>query len=116
MAYNEFLADRISNLFKSLSINFEEKKMFGGLCYMVDNKMCLGIMGDSLMARVGPEVYDTVLEHEECRLMEFTGRPLKGYVLVDEFAIDKETDLNYWVQLCLDYNPHAKASKKRNLK
>ncbi len=116
MAYNEFLADRISDLFNSLSISFVEKKMFGGLCYMVDNKMCLGIMGDSLMARVGPEVYSSALKQTGCHLMEFTGRPLKGYVLVDEHAIDNETDLNYWVKLCLDFNPHAKASKKKKLK
>ncbi len=116
MAYNEYLADQISNLLQSLSISYEEKKMFGGLCYMVDSKMCLGIMGDSLMARVGPEVYDAALQKEGCHLMEFTGRPLKGYVLVDGAVIDSDTQLKYWVQLCLDFNPFAKASKKRTSK
>ena len=114
MAYDEHLADRITDNLRSRSVAFEEKKMFGGVCYMVEDKMCLGIVDQALMARIAPERYESSLQKKGVRPMEFTGRPMKGYVFVDPIALDKEDDLNYWISLCLDFNPRARSSKKRS--
>ena len=113
MAYNEFLADRILQAFKDKGIEPEEKKMMGGICYMVNDKMCAGVIDDRLMARVGTEFYDEALKKKGCRSMDFTGRPMKGFVYVEPEGIDMEEDLAEWIQMCLDYNPLAKSSKKK---
>lgn len=113
MAYNEYLGDRIRLILKSKSINFFEKKMFGGLCFMVEEKMCVGIIKDEVMARIGIDSYQEALQKTGCNEMNFTGRAMKGYVFLNEDATDLEVDLEYWVQLALDFNPLAKASKKR---
>lgn len=116
MAYNEFLADRISQFFVEKGIPFEAKKMMGGLCYMVDDKMCVGVHKEEIMARINPEIYEEALQKEGCREMNFTGRAMKGFVFISDEAIDLDQDLYYWLQLALDFNPLAKASKKRKKK
>ena len=116
MAYNEFLADRISQFFNEKSVSFEAKKMMGGLCFMVDGKMCVGVNNDEVMARIDPEIYHESLNKPGCREMNFTGRPMKGFVFLTEEATDLDRDLNYWLQLSLDFNPKAKSSKKRKKK
>ena len=116
MAYNEFLADRVSQFFTEKSIPFEAKKMMGGLCFMVDGKMCVGVNRDEIMARIDPEIYEESLLKEGCREMNFTGRPMKGFVFLTDDATDLDTDLHNWLQLALDFNPKAKASKKRKKK
>ena len=113
MAYSEYLVDRVSHFFTEKSIPFQTKKMFGGLCFMVDGKMCVGVNVDEIMARINPDKYQESLLKEGCREMNFTGRPMKGFVFLTEEAIDLEEELNYWLQLALDFNPLAKASKKR---
>ena len=113
MTYDEHLADRISMVLKEKHISFEEKKMMGGLSFMVDNKMCIGVVNDKLMARIDPEIYEQSLKIEGCHEMDFTGRPMKGFVFVEPEAIDSDKDLEYWVKLCLDFNPKAKRSKKK---
>jgi TfoX/Sxy family transcriptional regulator of competence genes len=113
MAYDEYLAERVKGILKEKHIVFEEKKMMGGLCYMVDDKMCLGIVKNNLMARIGPEIYQEALQKKGCKEMDFTGRTMKGYVFVEPEGVDMEDDLNEWVQLCLDFNPKAKSSKKK---
>jgi TfoX/Sxy family transcriptional regulator of competence genes len=113
MAYDEFLAERIRAQLQRKKVAFEEKKMMGGLCYMVNDKMCAGVVKDQLMARIGPEAYNSAIEKQGCRPMDFTGRPMKGYVFVKPEAIDMEKDLAHWLQLCLDFNPLAVSSKKR---
>jgi hypothetical protein len=113
MAFNEHLAERVKKIFKDKRAKFEEKKMMGGLCFMINNKMCVGIVKDQLMARIAPEMYDEALKKEGCHEMDFTGRPMKGFVFVAPDGIDMDSDLEYWIQLCLDYNPKAKSSKKR---
>ena len=113
MAYNEFLADRIRFVLKDKGVRFEEKKMMGGLCFMVKDKMCAGVEKDKLMARIGPEAYEKSLSRKGCREMDFTGRPMKGFVFVEPEGIDTDQDLAYWVQLCLDFNPKAKSGKKK---
>ena len=122
MAYDEFLADRIRRFMKTKNANFFEKKMFGGLCFMVNDKMCCGLLfnkkkdTDFLMARIGEAATEAAMKREGAQPMDFTGRPMKGYAFVTPDGIDTEDDLEYWLQLCLDFNPFAKASKKRKPK
>lgn len=113
MAFSELLADRIRQVFREKKVAFIEKKMMGGLCFMVDSKMCVGIVKDELMARIGTDVYEDALQKEGVKEMNFTGRTMKGYVFVEPEAIDLDDDLEYWLQLALDFNPLAKASKKK---
>lgn len=113
MAYSEYLADRVRASLKSLNSTFEEKKMFGGMCFLVDEKMCVGIINDDLMVRVDPIDQDKFLKEKGCRIMDFTKRPMKGYLYVAPEGVDMDEDLDKWVQRCLDFNPKAKSSKKR---
>lgn len=118
MAYDEYLADRVRTILREKQIPFEEKKMMGGLCFMVDDKMCVGVDQDKrtaynrLMARVGEHAYLEALKRPGCKPFDITGKALKGFVLVEEEAIDLDPELEYWVQLSLDYNPLARRSKK----
>ncbi len=122
MAYDEFLADRIRNQLKEKKANFSELKMMGGLCFKLDNKMLCGIhidkkYGDSLlMARIGESVYIKELGKPNCLPMDLTGRPMKGYIFVTPDGFDSEDDLSYWLDLCIAFNPLAKASKSRKKK
>jgi TfoX/Sxy family transcriptional regulator of competence genes len=113
MAYNEFIADRIRRVLTHKNISFEEKKMMGGICFLVNDKMCVGLVKESLMARIDPDFHENALEKEFCREMDFTGRPMKGFVFVEAEGIDADPELEFWVQKCLDFNPKAKSSKKR---
>lgn len=113
MAYDQYLEERMGRIMASKKTDFEAKKMMGGLCYMVDDKMCFGIVGDQMMARISPDIYQESLAKEGCSEMNFTGRAMKGFVYLDGHAIDKEDDLEYWIDRCLDFNPLAKSSKKK---
>jgi len=113
MAYDEYLADRVRMVLREKGVTAEEKRMMGGLCFMVNDKMCAGIVDERLMARIAPEVYPEALRRPGCREMDFTGRPMKGFVFVEGDAIDRDEDLADWLQLCLDYNPRARSSKRR---
>lgn len=105
MAYNEFLADRVRGSLKQLQTAFGEKKMFGGLCFMVDDKMCVGIIKDDLMVRIDPDDQEDFLQEKTCRIMDFTQRPMKGYLYVTPEGVDLDEDLDKWVKRCLDFNP-----------
>lgn len=113
MAYDERLADRIRQVLAEKGVDAEEKKMFGGIAFMVDDKMCVGVVKEEVMARVGPEKHEEALKAEGARTMDFTKRPMKGFVFVQPEGVDQDDQLEMWVQWCLDYNPLAKASKKR---
>src|SRR6188472_2555254 len=115
MAYNENLADRIREALVDVP-KVSEKSMFGGVCIMVNNKMCVGVVKDEMMCRINPEQEETVLERAGCRAMDFTGRPMKGFVFVAEEGMKSNKDLMYWINLCLDFNKLAKASKKTRKK
>ncbi|NVO19047.1 MAG: TfoX/Sxy family protein [Bacteroidetes bacterium] len=112
MAYNEYLADRVKYLLSHKTRNFSEKKMMGGLAIMVEDKMCLGVIKNDLMARIDPENQDEAKKRQGCRDMDFTHRPMKGYIFVDPTGYDLDADLEYWVDLALEFNPKAKSSKK----
>ena len=118
MAYNEKLADRIREMISLTHKNVEEKTMFGGLCFMVNDKMCVGVEKDRLMVRLDPAKYDEVIEKEGCKPMDFTGKIMKGFVFVDTDVLTTKKNLEYWVRLALEFNkiarraPRAKSSKK----
>lgn len=113
MAYNEKLADMTRELISLTHKNVMEKAMFGGLCFMVNNKMALGVEKERLMVRLDPAKYDEVIEKEGCKPMDFTGKVMKGFVFVDAAVLATKKKLDYWVQLALEYNKVAKTSKKK---
>jgi TfoX/Sxy family transcriptional regulator of competence genes len=112
MAYDENLADRIREKLADIPL-IEEKAMMGGLTFMVNEKMCVGIIKDEMMCRIDPEIHDIVVEMTGCRTMDFTKRPMKGYVMIDEMGMRSQKEFDYWIGLALDYNKIAKSSKKR---
>ena len=114
MAYDEKLADRVREMIGNAGERSEEKKMFGGICFMVNDKMCAGVDKDRLMIRLDPKLAEQVVEMEGCTQMEMAGKAMKGFVLVDPAALGTKTKLKYWIGLALDYNPVARASKKKN--
>ena len=116
MAYNEKLADRTRELIALSHKNIEEKKMFGGLCFMVNDKMCIGVEMDRIMVRLDPEKYDEVIEKEGCEPMNFTGKIMKGFVFVNDSVLNTKKQLEYWVKLALDYNKNAKKANNRSAK
>lgn len=113
MAYNEKLADRTREIISLTQKNVEEKKMFGGLCFMVNDKMCVGVEQDRMMVRLDPEKFDEVIEKEGCKPMDFTGKVMKGFVFVDIDVLNTKKKLEYWINLALDFNKKAKPSKKK---
>jgi TfoX/Sxy family transcriptional regulator of competence genes len=74
--------------------------------------MCAGIIKDELMCRIDPDFHETAVEKTGCRTMDFTRRPMKGYVLIDETGMRSKSELDYWINLAIDYNKKAKSSKK----
>lgn len=118
MAFDEYLSDRVRRIFNEhSSLLIEEKKMMGGLIFMVDQKMCVGIDKDKktgenrLMARIGIAEYQKAIKEKGSREMDFTGKPMKGFVFIYEDDIDLDDDLEYWVQKAIIFNKKAKASK-----
>lgn len=102
MAYDEGLAHRVrEGLIDEPRV--EEKKMFGGLCFMVQGHMCCGILESELMARVGPEQYQDCLARPHAREMNFTGRSMKGMIFVDETGLAQDEDLAEWLACCLRF-------------
>jgi TfoX/Sxy family transcriptional regulator of competence genes len=112
MPYSKDLANRIRQRFAELP-NIEEKEMMGGLTFMYNGKMCVGIIKDELMCRINPNLHEESVEKIGCRTMDFTKRPMKGYVMIDESGLKSQTDFDYWVNLALDFNKQAKSSKKK---
>lgn len=115
MAYDEQLANRIRERFENLP-NVEEKKMMGGLAFMYNDKMCVGVMKDELMCRIDPDLHEAAVEKTGCRTMDFTNRPMIGYVLIDQTGMKSKKDFDYWIDLALDFNPKAQSSKKKKKK
>ncbi|HRW75862.1 MAG: TfoX/Sxy family protein [Lewinellaceae bacterium] len=113
MAYSEYFADRIRQTLDRRSVPFEEKKMMGGLCFLVDDKMCVGIVKDELMVRLHPDEDEENLKLPGARPMDFTGRPMKGYLLIDNEGTETDRQLETWIDKALAFNPLAKSSKKK---
>lgn len=99
MPFDEGLAERIRDVLRS-DRHISEKKMFGGLAFMSGGYMFVGISGEVLMARVGPANYEEILSQPHVREMDFTGKPMKGYVFVDPPGFQNDSDLSNWVTQC----------------
>lgn len=106
MAYNEMLADRI-RLVLGAREGLEEKKMFGGIAFLYKGKMACGIVKDELMVRVVDAKYETALEKPHCREMDFTGRPMKGFLFVGPEGFDTDRQLEEWVGLGIEFAENA---------
>jgi TfoX/Sxy family transcriptional regulator of competence genes len=113
MSFNETLANRVRELISAREKKVEEKRMFGGLCFMVNDKMCVGVESGRLMIRFNPELTDEIMEKNGASPMDFTGRVMKGYAFVDINELNTRKKLEYWISLALEYNKIAKASKSR---
>jgi hypothetical protein len=111
VAFDEQLAARVRRYFSARRLPLEEKRMMGGLCFMVRGKMCVGVEADRLLARIGPDREAEALARTGCTPMDFTGRPMRGFVFVSRDGFMRDDDLEYWLGLALAFNPEAKASK-----
>lgn len=122
MPYDKYLAERIRNYFTEQKVPFYDKNMMGGCVFMVNDKMCCGIHFDKkkkidlLMARIGENAAIEFADKKGCHPMDFTGRPMKGYVFIDPDGFDLEEDLVFWLDRCIAFNPTAKIAQKRRKK
>ncbi|MCF8197451.1 MAG: TfoX/Sxy family protein [Sulfuritalea sp.] len=102
MAFDAGLAERLRDVLRSRQ-GVGERKMFGGLAFMLNGHMCVGIIGDTLMARVGPIRYAEALRQPHVREMDFTGKPMKGYVYVAPEGIEEDHALEAWVNISAEF-------------
>lgn len=113
MAYSIELADRVREWLSTVDhIEVVEKKMFGGLAFLVNGKMCINISHDNLMCRYNPEFEDEVSEKKGFLPMIMRGKQLKEYCYVEPLGFQRPDDFEFWMEICLEYNKIAKASKK----
>jgi|SRR6185312_6926375 len=112
MAYDTKLANRIREALAHLP-DVEEKEMFSGVCFMVNGKMCVCVSGDEMMCRIGESQVEKALENSHVRQMVMRDRPAKDYVFVSSEGFRNQKDFDHWIKLALDYNPQAKAAKKK---
>ena len=122
MAYSDTLAERVRHLL-SADRPVSERQMFGGLALMVRGHMCCGIQGERLMARVGPELYDEALKWPHARPMDFTGKPIRGFLYVQPPGLKTAAQLRRWISASVAYvrsvppkntrKPRASATRKR---
>jgi hypothetical protein len=118
MAYDERLAERIRGYFRRRK-GVEEKCMFGGLCFMFNGHMCCGVKTDRLMVRVPPDRYETLLNRSDVREMDFTGKPLKGFLFVSEAGYRTASSLAFWLDeavKCAKSKPPKKKMVKSSVK
>ena len=102
MAYDPGLAHRVREILGHRA-GVTERKMFGGLAFLLNGHMFVGILGATLMARVGPERHRDALAVPHVREMDFTGRPMKGYVFIDPPGLAEDRDLQAWVSWCASF-------------
>jgi TfoX/Sxy family transcriptional regulator of competence genes len=116
MAFDEKMADRVRELITAVQDKVEEKKMFGGLCFMVNDKMCIGVETNRLMVRFDPALTDELMERPGVHPMDFTTKVMKGFVFVDKSVVSTKKELSFWINLAMEYNKVAKVSKKKKKK
>lgn len=115
MAYDEQLADRVRIALEHIA-NVEEKKMFRGMTFMVNDKMCINISGDRLMCRIGAAKQQALVEKPGVNEVIMRGVVMKDFVYVHEEAFKTRKDFEQWIKLCLEFNKEAKAAKKGKTK
>jgi TfoX/Sxy family transcriptional regulator of competence genes len=102
VAYDEELAKKIADVLAEQG-DFDERKMFGGIAFMVKGHMCCGVINEDLMLRLGPEGAAKALDDAHVRPMDFTGRPMKGYVYIAKDGLRSEAKLRKRIQAALDF-------------
>jgi hypothetical protein len=112
MATDQWTLDRLRQALQARKVNFLEKRMFGGNCFMVDDKMVFCHSERGFMVRVNPDEMDALVEERGVRPMVHGGKIMKGFLYVPDSGYDLDADLDFWVDLCMAYNPLAKSSKK----
>ena len=113
MAYDTKLADRIREyLTKFPKLKVEEKKMFRGLTFMINGKMCISVSGENLMCRFNPGLQKEVEGKKGFQPMTMKGKEYKGYCYINPPGFRLKKDFEYWIDLCLDYNQNSKSLKK----
>ncbi|WP_448698430.1 TfoX/Sxy family protein [Mucilaginibacter sp. AW1-3] len=113
--YNEQLTNRIREALADLP-HVEEKVMFSGVSFLVNDKMCINVSRDELMCRVGRKEAEKCVEQNGCRQMMMRGKPMKDFVMVGEEGFRTQKELDHWISLCLAFNNQAKASPKKKKK
>jgi hypothetical protein len=113
MAYNTKLADRIRKyLARFPELKIEEKKMFGGLSFMINKKMCINVSGENLMCRFDPALTKELSGKKGFLPMKMKGKEYLGYCYVEPAGFKNNKDFDFWINLCLQFNDKAKSSKK----
>ncbi len=114
MPFNEALVSRIRECIASKNMEAEEKKMFGGVAFMINDKMSVGVTNKgALMVRCLPEKMDWALEQNGCRPMDFTGKPMKSFLFVDEEGYPTEKDFSMWIDLGIEVALSAPEKKSK---
>lgn len=119
MAFDQDKTQRIRMFLQHREADFFEKKMFGGIVFMVANKLCCGTRFDKqlgedlLLCRIDDKAYATAIQRDDVLPMRNSVRPIKNYIFVTETGWQKNQDLAFWLELCLEFNPLAKASSKK---
>lgn len=102
MPYSESLAQRLRHLLTGHR-GFLEKKMFGGVGFLLHGNMCVGIWKDSLIARIDPDQYESALSQTHVQEFDITGRPMRGWIMIDADGLDAEDQLSHWVHEAIDF-------------
>ncbi|MGA9648220.1 MULTISPECIES: TfoX/Sxy family protein [Pedobacter] len=110
--YNEILANRIAEKLMDLP-DVEEKIMFGGIVFMVNGKMCIGVSKEDMMLRINPKALENLDNKNGWKQMTMGSKLMKGYILVSEDVLNRNDELDFWINLALEFNPIAKASKPK---
>jgi len=112
MAYNEQTAERVRQALAGTK-KLVEKKMFGAIAFMVNNKMCVGVDKDDLMIRCLPEMSDELMSKKGVRPFDLTGKPMKGWLLVSPEGVKSKKDFDWWIELAKPSNKEVANSKKK---
>lgn len=112
MPYSQKFYERLKQYF-AYTPNVEEKKMFSGIAFMVNGKICVTVGPERIMCRIDPELHAEAIKKKGARTVQMRGRDYKGYVHVAEDAVSTKKELDYWIKLSLDFNERANASRKK---
>lgn len=113
MPFDDRIVNQVREMIADRTDNVEEKVMFGGLCFMVNDKICIGVKKDTLLVRIDPELFETEKEKDGRQPMMHQGKAVTSYLFVDFDSMHNNENLHHWVKLALDYNPHAPLSQAK---
>ena len=112
----DLLFERMRNILIAKEVTWIEKKMMGGITFMVDNKMCFGTLKGGLLCRIDPQERDELLSKTGAEIIRQGGREMKGYVHIQPAGYESDQALEFWISKCLAFNPKAKSNKKKKKK